>query len=89
MASLSNDLQGIVKALLPSVGTISFSQYEQAITAKADALNEVGSCSETTSLAERAIAASKASKIIFGDLVVTPEDSSYKEYEEKNWLVES
>jgi hypothetical protein len=85
----SSDLQGVLGALPPFIPRTLVSQYEQGISASADAVNEAGSCSETASLTERSAAVSKACKILFEGHTVTPESSSYKETQQKNWYVSS
>jgi hypothetical protein len=92
MASLSSELEGVVDALSSSINlrlqTLS-TIYRQKIQRNAEALDSAGRHGRDASSIDRAIKSSKACKILLGENVVTPDEQSYKEKQQKNWYVRS
>jgi hypothetical protein len=92
MASLSSELETITDALSssinPSAQSLSTS-YHQKIQRNVEALDSAGRNARDASLNNRAIKSSKACKILFRENVITPEEPSYKEKQQKNWCIKS
>jgi hypothetical protein len=90
MASLSNELEAVIDALSSSINirlqTLS-TNYRQTIQENAEALDSAGRGARETPLSDRAIKSSKACQILFGESVVTPDETSSKEKQQKNWYV--
>ena len=86
MASFSSDLLAIVSALTYSTPQALSSTHRQSILANADALDAILKRADGASLTDRAAMACKASQILFGDRAVTPQEPSYMEEQQENWL---
>jgi hypothetical protein len=90
MASLSGELEAVIDALSSSINihlqTLSTS-YRQKIQRNVEALDSAGRDARDALLKDRAIKSSKACTILFGENVVTPDEPSYKEKQQKNWYV--
>jgi hypothetical protein len=88
MALLSTELEAVINALSSSISlhlqTLRIS-YHQKIQRNVEALDIAGRDARDASLNDRAIASSKACKILFGENAITPEEPSYKEKQQKNW----
>jgi hypothetical protein len=85
--SLSRDLLTVLDALPPSIPSNHISQYKQTISSNTDVLDNVEKNVGDASVTNRAVLASQASKILFGDRAVTPQGSSYKDEQQVNWYV--
>jgi hypothetical protein len=84
MLSLSTQLQAVLDTIT-SPEYIELSQhYGKVITTNAETLNSF-SQSTRESLEDRAVQATKASEVLFGDQVLTPSKSTFDEAKQKNW----
>jgi hypothetical protein len=88
MASLSCSLQAVIELLPQSIPLDLISAYKLKISKNADAFDKLEVNAGGANSTDSATRACNASRILFGDRAVSPQETSYNAEQQKNWSIQ-